>query len=202
MTGLRERSKQRRRQLVLVASEDLFRERSYARTTIEEIAAAAEVSIGTIYSYFGSKGGIMRALMMPVIETMKEDGEAILAQPPKRASDAIIALFEAYRFSNDWKHLNLLKALDPRTRTDDEELYKLTEAFDEFIQAQLAEMLRILQREGRLNETIDIGDAVFILYMLLTRHFDTYLLVDGQKSYEEILADLHRRLRLIIRPWT
>lgn len=202
MTGLRERSKQRRRQLVLDASENLFRERSYGRTTIEEIAAAAEVSIGTIYTYFGSKGGIMRALMMPVIETMKEDGEAILASPPKRASDAIIALFEAYRFSNDWKHLNLLKALDPRTRTDDEELYKLTEAFDEFIQAQLSEMLRILQREGRLNEAIDIGDAVFILYMLLTRHFDTYLLVDGQKSYEEILVDLHRRLRLIIRSWT
>ena len=53
MTGLRERSKLRRRKLVVDAAEKLFREKGYVGTTIENIASSADVSIGSLYSAFG-----------------------------------------------------------------------------------------------------------------------------------------------------
>jgi AcrR family transcriptional regulator len=201
MTGLRARSKKRRRGEVLNAAERLFREHGYERTTIEDIAGASEVSIGTIYAYFGSKGGILGALMRPVIEEMRFKGQAVIANPPKRAVDAIAALYEAYRFSNDWKHVNVLKAFDSRNRSGDPELEKISDAFEEFITNQVGEMLRKKRAEGLLKESVDIDDAVFFIYILLISHFEAHLNSGGARTYEEILVAMHRRLRVLFIGW-
>ena len=201
MSGLRARSKQRRREVVLDAAEALFREQSYERTTIEEIAVASEVSIGTIYTYFGSKGGILGALMVPVIDEMRLKGKAVLANPPKRPVDAIAALYEAYRFSNDWKHVNILNALNPASRDTDAELKKISDSFEEFITSQIRERLEKKRADGLVHEGVDIEDAVFLLYNLLLTHFEAHLNARGRKTYEEILVDMHRRLRLMFLGW-
>lgn len=51
----KEREKQRRREEILAAARELFYEKGYQLTTVEEIAEAAEISKGTVYLYFGSK---------------------------------------------------------------------------------------------------------------------------------------------------
>ncbi len=54
-TGLRERSKLRRRALILRTAMVLFAERGYDATTIAEIASAAELAPRTVTGYFPSK---------------------------------------------------------------------------------------------------------------------------------------------------
>jgi TetR/AcrR family transcriptional regulator len=51
----RERDKQKRRASIVDAAEKLFFAKGFAATTIDEIAAAAELSKGTIYLYFKTK---------------------------------------------------------------------------------------------------------------------------------------------------
>ena len=53
--GLRERSKARRRRLILHTALRLFAEHGYERTTIADIAEAAEVAPRTVTGYFPSK---------------------------------------------------------------------------------------------------------------------------------------------------
>ncbi len=53
--SLRERSKARRRLAIEAAALQLFTERGFERTTIDEIAEAAEVSPRTVLTYFDSK---------------------------------------------------------------------------------------------------------------------------------------------------
>ncbi|WP_327309905.1 TetR family transcriptional regulator (plasmid) [Streptomyces sp. NBC_01298] len=57
--GLRERKKLRTRQAIREAARRLIDERGYDNTTIEQIAAAAEISPSTVFRYFPSKEHIV-----------------------------------------------------------------------------------------------------------------------------------------------
>ncbi|WCD91414.1 Putative mycofactocin biosynthesis transcriptional regulator MftR (plasmid) [Streptomyces xanthophaeus] len=57
--GLRERKKLRTRQVIRDAAQRLIHERGYENTTIELIAAAAEVSPSTVFRYFPTKEQIV-----------------------------------------------------------------------------------------------------------------------------------------------
>lgn len=61
MTGLRERWRLKAMRAIQESALDLFDEKGFGAVTIEEIAAAAEVSPSSVYRYFGTKEGILVA---------------------------------------------------------------------------------------------------------------------------------------------
>ena len=70
--GLRERKKQRTRETILRVALELFAERGYDHTTLEDIAEAAEVSTGTLFAYFPSKEDILFPEERPFYEQLKQ----------------------------------------------------------------------------------------------------------------------------------
>jgi AcrR family transcriptional regulator len=64
----KKREKEGRRQQILSASKQLFSDRGFQHTTMEEIANAAELSPGTIYLYFKSKDELFAELSLGVIQ--------------------------------------------------------------------------------------------------------------------------------------
>ena len=63
MKGLRERQRVSRQNIILESARQLFRARDYHSVTIEMIAHNAQLSQMTVYNYFGSKGGLLLALV-------------------------------------------------------------------------------------------------------------------------------------------
>jgi AcrR family transcriptional regulator len=61
-SGRRERARQTR-DLIVSAAEELFRSGGYRATTVAAVAAAAHVSVETIYKGFGGKPGLVRAIV-------------------------------------------------------------------------------------------------------------------------------------------
>lgn len=85
--GLRERKKQQTREAIIRAGLDLFERDGYQATTVSQIADAAEISRGTLFSYFPSKEDI---LFHDHEETADEIAAALDSRPPgQSALDAV-----------------------------------------------------------------------------------------------------------------
>ncbi len=69
-----------RRALILAAGE-VFATKSVERAKIDEIATLADVSVGTIYSHFGSKDGLAVAYLDAIFDLLDRDLETIRGEP-------------------------------------------------------------------------------------------------------------------------
>lgn len=67
----REREKNQRIQSILDAASKVFSSKGYFKTTMDEIALAAEITKPTIYLYFQNKDDLLLSLMQPLIEDMR-----------------------------------------------------------------------------------------------------------------------------------
>lgn len=61
-SNLRQRQAQATADMIVAAAKMLFLEQGYGATTIEAIAARADVAVSTVYAVFGSKRSILRAI--------------------------------------------------------------------------------------------------------------------------------------------
>ena len=85
MSGLRQKQKAHRHDRILEAAAELFREFGYEAVKMEAIAAAAEVSIGTIYNYYQNKGDLLVAIVALEVHEVLKAGEEVIARPPHSA---------------------------------------------------------------------------------------------------------------------
>jgi len=72
----RQREKDRRRKEIVTAAEKVFSAKGFEDTTVDDIAAAAELSKGTIYLYFDSKEDLHDAIVkrgMSILSNMFEE---------------------------------------------------------------------------------------------------------------------------------
>lgn len=75
--GLRDRKKARRRDEIIAAARDLFARQGIDATTMADIAAAAEVSAPTVFNYFGSKDGILIAMITEGTHEARENDRVL-----------------------------------------------------------------------------------------------------------------------------
>jgi AcrR family transcriptional regulator len=87
--GLRERKKEKTRQALASAAMRLFAERGYEATTVADIAAAAEVSTRTFFTYFPSKEDVFFAGTHERLDLVRQ-AFATHALPPLTAMRATL----------------------------------------------------------------------------------------------------------------
>jgi AcrR family transcriptional regulator len=90
--GLRERKKQRTRTLLIDAAVQLCDKQGFDGTTVDQIAAVADVSPRTFSRYFATKDAVIIALIDDMVDAIAVQ----LAQQPAHLSE-LEALFGAHR---------------------------------------------------------------------------------------------------------
>jgi len=111
----RAREKARRQQEILEAAKEVFFEKGIHRTTVDDVAAQAEVSKGTVYLYFQSKESILAHLLLEGLAILLSQLEAAYApQEPLSTEKRLRQLVEAYwQFAQTHpNYFRLLLALD------------------------------------------------------------------------------------------
>jgi AcrR family transcriptional regulator len=102
------REKQARRQAILDAAGDAFLEQGISATTMEQIAARAELSKGAVYLYFSSKEELCLALLVEasrVFADVMRRARAVEAPPLDEIERLIDAYFDFYLRRPDYFRL-------------------------------------------------------------------------------------------------
>jgi AcrR family transcriptional regulator len=104
--GLRERKKQRTRELIAETARRLFVERGFDRVTIAEVARAAEVSEQTVFNYFPTK----EDLVYWRLESFEEDLLAAIRE--RNPGESVLQAFGRFVLQSR----GLLAERDPEAR--------------------------------------------------------------------------------------
>ncbi|MFI8221610.1 TetR/AcrR family transcriptional regulator [Pseudomonas sp. NPDC085632] len=161
MSGLRERQKEQRRQVIAEAALELFKRNGFAATTLDQIAVQAGVSAPTVVNYFGGKQEILLALLKQPDEQAMREARANLDED----SDPLEALCEFEGLMTDYQlqamPASLWRELAPFLLTGE-----LAEAMSPWNAAVIEETKALLlhfQQAGKVRESIDI-DVVATLF--------------------------------------
>jgi AcrR family transcriptional regulator len=177
MTGLRERQKAGRRRDILAAAAKLFRRDGFADTSIEAIAAEAEVAAGTVYNYFESKGDLLISLVALDGEEVRAAGKRIIANPPK---DAMQAIHKLLIFYIDHSLIHLSKELWRNAMAN--ALSQPTSKFgiayaelDRKLADQVGALVAALQERGQIDAKVDAKTAGDVLFEVVNSLFQVFV---------------------------
>jgi len=189
MTGLRERQKADRTRRILETGSRLFREHGYGAIRIEDIAAGAEVSVGTLYNYFANKGDLLLAIVSMEVEEVLESGKSVVANPPPDVADALKTLIgiyydhSLYYLSKEmWRTAMAISIEAPGTPFS----ARYTE-LDGKLARQVCDLIREMQRRGYVRSGVAAEAMGQVIFNNLNQMFIEYVKQDDMP-----LDALHR----------
>jgi AcrR family transcriptional regulator len=189
MTGLRARHKADRSRRILEAASTLFRAQGYDAVRIEDIAAAADVSAGTCYNYFSTKGDILLAIVSMEVEEVIDGGRAVVADPPPDVAEALDRLIRIYYdhsllylTKELWRRAIALTVEAPETPFSQRYL-----ALDQLLIGQVSSLVAALQARRLVRGDLDAGVLGRILFNQLNQLFIEFVTQDAMP-----LADLRQ----------
>lgn len=204
MTGLRARQKRLRHERILDAALMLFREAGYDAVRTEDIAASAEVSVGTLYNYFENKGDLLLALVTLEVEEVLEQGEAVVKSPPADVALALNLLIAGYYdHSNTYLTKELWRtAMALTIQAAETPFSQRFTALDRSLTDQVCALVAELQRRGLARADVDAVALGQVIFNTLNQMFIEFVKLEGM-PIEALKATVARQveaLALLLRP--
>jgi AcrR family transcriptional regulator len=199
MAGLRAKHKADRHQRIVEAAAKLFRTQGYDTVKMEAIAAAADVSIGTIYNYYKNKGDLLVAIVSMEVHEVLAAGERVIADPPRNAEKAVAKLIAnyiehalVYLSKEMWR-----QAMAITTQQPDSPSGVAYNELDEALARQTAKLIKKLQTLGLAQVGVDaqaIGEMIFNN----TNMMFTIFVKQEAMSVATLLARIRRQNRTLV----
>jgi AcrR family transcriptional regulator len=182
---------------MIQAASRLFADQGLDDTTMEDIAAAADVSVGTVYNYFGSKNALLLAGVEEDTDEMIAMGAAVLTTPGTDPVGAVRRLLDVY--------IEVLGSWDPRLlrqilgiafqRIGGEEMTRELFAMDQRLIEQMMTLLSHFQAKQELIEDVDVYEATLLLFSTFVTHL--FMLVSIEYfTVEDVHNHVGRQIEL------
>jgi AcrR family transcriptional regulator len=168
MTGLRERKKQQTRQQILEVALELFRERGYDDTRVQDIIERTDISEGTFFNYFPTKDALLHDFALVQVDlyrgALRHELDAANVSVPDRVRELMRAAAIAIGQDRDFQAIVY-------TRSDLFNASGLLERRTKLMYDDLAELFRIGQERGELRadiEPMQLAEVLTGIYHLTT----------------------------------
>lgn len=197
MAGLREKQKANRERRILQAAVTKFRADGYRAVRIEDLAEMAEVSVGTVYNYYQTKGDILMATVAMEVEEVLEAGQKILADPPQAVDDALLTLIFAYYdhslvyLTKEMWRTAMALAIEAPSTPNGRRYFEL----DQRLASQMTDLVAVLQDRGTVRRDIDPEPFGVVLFNNLNQMFLEFV-----KDNDMPLEVLRQRVAAQTRP--
>jgi AcrR family transcriptional regulator len=181
-----------RRNQILDAATTVFAEKGFHRATIKDVARAAGIADGTIYTYFSSKTEVLLGILNRLNESTEREMQFALG-----SEQDVRAFFKAYvrqRRSLIWPNAEVFRAVLP-------EMLVNAELRDLYYQQVLVPTFRVAEHyflaqmeEGQLRK-VDVPLAVraiagTVLGLLMTQLLGDELIAARWEELPEVLTTL------------
>jgi TetR/AcrR family transcriptional regulator len=180
-------------QALLLAAERLFSKRPFSEVTLEEIASAAGVAVGSVYNHVGSKAGLHAALVERALATDRYYMDRAYA-PGRTPIEQLYAAAEeylAFYVANPEFFRMLAFPNDPGSYQAGRELAdRLAESVNEQ-NARMVETLRLGIEAGVIRD-VDPEDTATVLWAAWNGIISLGWRSDGLSRTNEDLARLLR----------
>jgi AcrR family transcriptional regulator len=201
MPGIRQKRRAKTQAAILRATAALITKKGFAETSVEDIARRAEVGVGTVYNYFGSKNALLLALMQRDTEDLLKGGEAVLAQSGEKPESVLTDLFWVYAhgFLGRYER-KMLREVFAVAFYQPEELGRELTRLDYQLMGQVGRLIERFQRHGVLKESLPVEPAALVLYAAFAIAVIMYLQYE-EMSLDSVRAQIALSIGLILGDW-
>lgn len=190
----RQSQKEATRQRVLEAARELFDTHGYQGTTVREIARRAEVSVGSVFTTFASKGEILSEVMAARLDPLYAEIDRVMPHLRGSTADRLRTMF-AIHFEFEARHVRLfmshIAAAYDWTLTEGARPYGRNTRLKEVI----VDALTKGQADGDVRHDIELQEVVDLL---MSAYAWTYrLVITNGADAKAMIAVMDRQIGLI-----
>ncbi len=192
--AFRQSQKEATRQRVLDAARELFDTNGYQGTTIREIARLAQVSVGSVFTTFASKGEILSEVMQARLDPLYAEIDRVMPHLRGSTADRLRTMF-AIHFEFEARQVRLflshIAAAYDWTLTEGARPY----GHNVRLQAAIRETLGKGQADGDVRRDIDLQE---IVDLLMSAYAWTYrLVITSDADTQAMIKVMDRQIGLI-----
>jgi AcrR family transcriptional regulator len=157
---------------LLSAARHLFVSKGYASTTLEEIAAAVEMTKGSVYFYFGSKEAVLLELLNQAEQIVIDTVLKLLETCGGSATDKVVHFLHHQAQLGVTDRENMLLIILMSLEFDDGRVARKTRALYRKLYEGLNEVIREGQKMGEFRTDVPSRELVSII---VANHDGTFL---------------------------
>jgi len=192
----KDREKEIRRSQILKVAKKLFYSKGLNSPTIEEIATGAELSPGSLYSYFKNKDEIFATLNINLLKFMLEKVKKIECSTeltPQQKLDALsVAWYDTYR-ADPQLFLSMVRsqASEDLVNISDGVLSEMKQVNKELVTATCNIFNEGFQKEAFIKcHPVALGDIIWAIVTGLVLWEESKKTLDPRKNYLKSTLDL------------
>jgi len=184
--SLRERKKEKLRQALIDTATELFRERTFASTRMEDIAAVVEVGVTTVYNYFPSKHDLLVAIIENQVNLAQRKVKRVLDALPDEPVEGFVKMIGADYGNMDriedkrlWRELLSVMLFVSGKHV---EIEQSRNRFRQSLQEALVSYVEL----GKVKLECEIEAIVDVIYAIYAYHFRGLTCIDKARTRDSL----------------